>query len=87
MIFPVKRGLIEEVEPEIRAMDTDPEVSEAYAEWAESRRNFNEGLKVPGSEEQAAKWQKDYFRGKARFGATPLDHRTKLRPREFALKR
>jgi len=83
MIFPLQRGLVEQVEPEIRAMATDPEVSEAYAEWAESRRLFNEGLKIPGSEAQAAKWQKDYFRGKARFGATPPDHRTKLRPKGF----
>jgi anti-sigma factor RsiW len=80
----VKRGMVEEVEPEIRAMATDPEVSEAYAEWAESRRLFNEGLKIPGSEARAAKWQKDYFRGKARFGATPPDHHTKLRPKVFA---
>ena len=84
MIFPLKRGLVEEVEAEIRAMDTDPEVSEAYAAWAESRRVFNEGLKIPGSEAQAAKWQKDYFQGKASFGATPPDHRTKLRPKDFA---
>jgi len=83
MIFPLKRGLVEEVEPEIRAMDTDPEVTEAYAAWAESRRVFNEGLKIPGSEAQAAKWQKDYFQGKASFGATPPDHRTKLRPKDF----
>jgi len=79
----LQRGLVEQVEPEIRAMATDPEVSEAYAEWAESRRLFNEGLKIPGSEAQAAKWQKDYFRGKTRFGATPPDHRTKLRPKGF----
>ena len=87
MIFPLKRGLVEQIEPEIRAMNTDPEVSEAYAAWAESRRVFNERLKIPGSEAQAAKWQKDYFQGKARFGETPPDHRTKLRPKDFAEKR
>lgn len=86
MIFPVKRGLIEHVEPEIRSMDEDPEVSQAYAEWAESRRKFNEGLKIPGSEAQAEKWQKDYFRGGTRFGESPPDHRTRLRPKEFARK-
>jgi Family of unknown function (DUF6065) len=83
MIFPVKRGLIEQIEPEIRALNTDPEVSDAYGEWAESRRVFNERLKVPGSEAQAAKWQKDYFRGGARFGESPPDHRTRLRPKDF----
>jgi hypothetical protein len=86
MIFPVQRGLIDQVEPEIRAMDTDPEVSEAYAAWAESRRAFNERLKIPGSEARAEKWQKDYFTGRTRFGTTPSDHRTRLRPKDFASK-
>src|SRR5215469_14413336 len=49
MLFPVKRGLVESVEPEIRQMADDPEVREAYTDWAESRRKFNDGLKVPGS--------------------------------------
>jgi hypothetical protein len=83
MIFPLKRGLVEEVEPEIRTLETDREVCEAYAAWAESRRNFNKGLHQPGSEAQAQKWQKDYFRGTASFGTAPPDHRTKLRLREF----
>jgi hypothetical protein len=87
MIFPVKRGLIEEIEPEIRAIDADKEVHEAYRAWAESRRAFNEGLKVPGSGAQAEKWQKDYFKGATRFGARSSDHRTKLRARQFTSQR
>ena len=83
MIFPMPRGLIEATEPEIRSIDADPEVREAYRSWADSRQAFNEGLKLPGSEARAQKWQKDYFRGSGRFGAPPDDHRTKLRPQEF----
>jgi len=83
MIFPVKRGLIEEIEPEIRPIETDLEVNEAYTTWADSRRAFNQGLRIPGSEARAEKWQKDYFRGGARFGESPPDHRTKLRPQPF----
>ncbi len=86
MIFPVQRASISEVEPEIRAMDSDPAVNEAYKAWAESRRVFNERLKIPGSEAQSEKWQKDYFRGGDRFGAPPPDHRTRLRPKEFVPK-
>ena len=68
-------------------MDEEPAVRDAYRTWYESRQAFNEGLKVPGSEAQAQKWQKDYFRGSGRFGAPPDNHRTKLRPREFRPKR
>ena len=83
MIFPVKRGLIEEVEPTICSIEADQEVQQAYTAWANSRRAFNENLRVPGSEEQSEKWQKDYFKGRARFGACPPDHRTKLRAKPF----
>jgi Family of unknown function (DUF6065) len=85
MFFPVRRGLVEAVVPEIRALDSEPDVEAAYAAWAESRRAFNASLKVPGSEAQAEKWQKDYFRGSDRFGGeTAQDHRTKIRVRPFA---
>jgi hypothetical protein len=87
MVFPMPRGLVEAVEPEFRSMDEEPAVRDAYRTWSESRQAFNEGLKVPGSEAQAQKWQKDYFRGSGRFGAPPDNHRTKLRPREFTPKR
>ena len=84
MIFPVPRGLIEVVKPEFRAIESDPELHDAYRGWAESRRAFNQGLRVPGSEAQTEKWQKDYFKGSGRFGSgPPEDHRTKLRPRPF----
>ena len=83
MIFPILRSLIETVEPEIRSLDEDPEVREAYRAWAESRQTFNQGLKVPGSEARTEKWQKDYFRGSGRFGAPPDNHRTKLQLRDF----
>jgi len=83
MIFPVKRGLIEEIEPKFCPMDSDTEVNLAYRGWAESRRAFNEALRMPSSEAQVEKWQKDYFKGGARFGASPPDHRTKLRPKPF----
>jgi hypothetical protein len=65
MIFPLKRGLVEEVEPEIRAIETDREVAEAYLAWSNSRRDFNQELQLAGSPAQAQKWQKDYFRGTA----------------------
>jgi hypothetical protein len=84
MIFPLKRGLVEEVEPEIRALESDPELRAAYLAWGDSRRDFNNALRRPGSEAQAQKWQKDYFRGTASsVGAAPVDHHTRVKLREF----
>jgi hypothetical protein len=83
MFFPIQRGLVESVEPEIRSMADDKMTHEAYTAWAESRRKFNLGLKVTGSEEQAMKWQKEYFRGKSTLGAAPRDHRTKVKLKPF----
>ena len=83
MLFPVQRGTVEQIEPEFRPLEADPEVRDAYTAWAESRRAFNEKLADPGSEATAEKWQKDYFRGSARFGTTPRDHRTRLRVKPF----
>src|SRR6516164_6637215 len=58
MIFPLKRGLVEEVEPEIRALESDPQLHAAYLAWADSRRDFNDALRRPDSEAQVQKWQK-----------------------------
>ena len=83
MIFPIQRGAIEQVEPELRPLEADPEVHAAYTSWAEGRRAFNEGLKVKGSKAEEEKWQKDYFRGSDRYAAAPTDHRTRLRVKPF----
>jgi hypothetical protein len=83
MIFPMKRGLIEEVDPEIRTMDEDKEIAEAYRAFAASRLKFNDDLRVPGSAARAQEWQKDYFRGAPQLVSAPSDHRTKIKLKEF----
>jgi hypothetical protein len=86
MIFPLPRGLVEQTEPEFRALETAPEVKQAYEQWAEGRRQFNADLMVPGSAATKQKWQKDYFQGASGFGQVPADHRTKIKPRAFESK-
>jgi Family of unknown function (DUF6065) len=83
MIFPLKRGLIEEVNPEIRSMHEDKEVCDAYSAFARSRSNFHEDLLISGSKAQLEKWQKDYFRGFSRWASAPSDHRTKIKVKPF----
>jgi hypothetical protein len=84
MVYPLPRGMIEQVEPEFRALSSDPDAERTYREWSESRLKFNTDLKVEGSDAQSRKWQKDYFSGRSEspFKA-PSDHRTKLRAKAF----
>ena len=84
-IFPVARDLVEQVEPEIRPLSSDPELKRRHDQWAESRAAFNRELRVSGSAAQQEKWQKHYSRGRHPDGTPgPDDHRTKLKLREFA---
>jgi len=87
-IFPVPRELIEQVEPEVRDLSSEPELKERYDQWTASRAAFNSELLVSGSEAQSQKWQKHYSRGEHPDGArAPGGHRTKLRVREFVEKK
>jgi len=83
-IFPVRRDFIEEVEPEIRELESDPQLKLRYEQWTESRATFNRDLQVAGSAAQDEKWQKHYSRGRHPDGDHgPSDHRTRLKLREF----
>jgi len=83
--FPVRRGELETVEPEIKPIESDPDLNGMYQSWSASRRSFNADLKQTGSEAQSKKWQKEYFRGlgPAALPLGPEDHRTKLRLKDF----
>jgi hypothetical protein len=84
--FPVRRGEIETVQPQLRALSDAPEIERQYRAWHASRRHFNAELKQPGSAAQAERWQKLYYRGLDAEGepAAVDDHRTRLRVQPFA---
>ena len=85
MLFPVMRDMVENVTPEIRDIEADPDLARAYHAWAQSRAEFNTNLKVDGSDAQKDKWQKVYYRGKKPDGKDGTkDHRIKLHLREFS---
>jgi hypothetical protein len=83
MFFPVKRGLLEEVLPEVRPITDDPELAEEYLLWEGSREQFIKELKIPGSRARRQKWQKEYFQGKIRSRQAPESHKVKLFLKEF----
>jgi hypothetical protein len=78
--FPVPRGLLDEVEPEIRDLDSNPQLQEAHVEWCWSRREFLDRLPISGTHENRTKWQKQYFRGLNPDGTpTSMKHETNLK--------
>lgn len=84
-IFPMKRGELERIEPELRQLATEPELALQYQKWRASRKQFNEQLKEPDSLAQSQKWQKQYYRGITPDGhSAPEDHRTRVRLNAFA---
>jgi hypothetical protein len=82
--FPIHGDLLEQVEPEVRGIESDPELMTQYREWTESRDSFNEELKVPGSEADKKKWQQFYHHGTLHTGEpAATHHRTRLNLRRF----
>ena len=75
-IFPVARGLLESVEPEVRDIDEDATLAQFHGEWTESRRGFNKALTEQEAQAVKEKWQKAYYLGKNPDGCdgTPTHH-------------
>lgn len=83
--FPVKRGELESTIPSLKLLSEDPELKKQHDFWTQNRGRFITELKVPGSDAQEEKWQRQYYRGLAPNGEprAPKDHRTRLRLRAF----
>lgn len=78
-LFPVLRGQLETLEPEIVPMEAAPELRAEHDAWHRMRGQFLEELPSDGSEAQRQKWQKHYFRGVRPDGSAGIeDHRTKV---------
>ena len=82
MVVPQKRYEIENFQPIIRDISTDPELQADYAKWAASRQKFNNDLKNPTSEAAKAGWQKHYAQGKTITEKRSTSHQSKLSLRE-----
>ena len=85
MLTPQRRGELEAIRPEVRAIESAPEIRRGYEQWADERATFNDQLLQAGSEAQRQGWQKHYFQGVLpAAGEAAAEHQTKLRLREFA---
>jgi len=84
-VFPIKRGELEQIEPELRTLESNPELKAQFEEWTASRAKFIVDSKQHGSEAKKQKWQKHYYRGTNLAGdpASGGDHRTRVRLAAF----
>jgi Family of unknown function (DUF6065) len=83
MIVPQRRGELEAFRPQIRDLDSEPEVARWYRQWVESRQGFLADLKVPGSLAARTALQKHYLQGMAPDGHYAREHQRKLTLRDF----
>lgn len=84
-LFPLNRGCLENVAPQIRSLSENPDLDREYRLWSESRNTFNATLADPESKAAQDKWQKSYFKGTHPSGAPgSKDHRSKLRLKPFS---
>jgi antitoxin (DNA-binding transcriptional repressor) of toxin-antitoxin stability system len=83
MIIPLKRYEAEQFQPIIQDIAQNPDLKTSYEAWAISRRQFNNDLKVKGSEAQKVGWQKHYAQGKTMTGKRTEAHQSKIKLRPF----
>jgi len=77
-IFPVARGTLEQVEPEIVAIDDDPELARQVRDVQERRTQLMRDLaETPRKLKDS--WLRDYFVGRASDGTSVPDHQVKLK--------
>jgi hypothetical protein len=82
-IVPIRRGDLELLRPREQMIEEVPELKKAYDEWSQGREKFLQELGKPGSEAQAERWERHYFRGVTRDGTIAPEHQVKLNLREF----
>jgi len=81
--FPVERGRLDRVEPEIRPIADAPELKAAFEAWSMSREALRQVMRER-PQAPTDNWQKLYYRGLRPDGSEgAADHVAKLRLRPF----
>jgi hypothetical protein len=55
---------LEEIQPSLRMLDSNPALKKDYEAWASSRTDFNERLEKREPQAQKQRWQRHYMAGK-----------------------
>jgi hypothetical protein len=84
MLVPQKRSELEIFAPEIRNIESDPDLQTRFRQWMESRNKFVAEQKQKGPPEKGASpWQGHYTRGTTPTGEAAREHQVKLKLRSF----
>ncbi|MBK8257944.1 MAG: hypothetical protein IPK82_35425 [Polyangiaceae bacterium] len=87
MLVPMRRRELESFNPDVYALNDDPEVSKEYRLWRESRSKFISDLAAREDETVKVGWQRDYFLGRGpSTEADSGEHQTKLTLKPFVRK-
>lgn len=82
-LVPQRRGELEEFDPQILPISTEPELEAAHRDWGLRRDHFNAEKKIVGTEAEQAGWQRHYFRGNTPSGGMAPEHQTRLHLKPF----
>jgi hypothetical protein len=82
--FPVQRGVVDGIKPELRPMEDAPELLATFSGWSAARAAFQDWVKKTSPTNPTDQWQKLYYRGLDPQGkAGAADHQSKVRPPPF----
>ena len=79
MVFPVPGNAVQQVVPEIRALDDDPSLKAQTLAWKTRRDDFMKRFRARDPETLKEAWQRYYFLGKLPDGTDAESHVNKLR--------
>jgi hypothetical protein len=82
--FPVPRGGLEKITPQLRPIEDEPDLLDAFRSWSAARAAFQTWVKETRPTKPADQWQKLYYRGLDPQGRPgPADHESRVRPAPF----
>jgi Family of unknown function (DUF6065) len=70
---------LDAVQPQIRQLESDPDLKAAFEGWQAGRADFGARLKALEASAVAEKWQRTYVRGQVAAGEGPMFHLTRRR--------
>jgi hypothetical protein len=67
-ITPIPHEAIDDCQPIVKQIESDPELFKQYSAWGESRSKFLNRLSDRDSDAVKHGWQRDYFKGRTPEG-------------------
>lgn len=84
MLVPSQRGEVESFEPEVRNLNSVPELHASYSAWHHERRERVKAAKGAPMERAKKLMQGNYIRGEGELGERATEHQNQLHVRPFS---